>query len=278
MLVDSHCHLDGPKFAADRAEVLQRAVLAGVETIVAIGNGDAPGDMACALELAQEFDPDTASASGSTRISLRIYATAGIHPHEAKLATDADFARLGELARHPRVVAIGELGMDYHYDNSPREVQRDVFVRQLAVARAAGKPIVIHCRPSDTDPNDAWDDLFDRLRRHWSPELGGVMHCFTGTLEHARASLDLGFMLSFAGNVTYPKSQGIRDAAAFAPADRLLLETDSPYLAPLPHRGKRNEPALVAETARFVAGLRGISAQLLGETTTANFHRFFGLD
>jgi len=279
MLVDSHCHLDGPKFAADRAEVLRRAVQAGVETIVAIGNGDAPGEMGCALELAEEFDPEVEASRGGRKSDVpRIYCTAGIHPHEAKLATDADFERLSDLARHPRVVAIGELGMDYHYDNSPREMQRDVFVRQLAVARAAGKPIVIHCRPSDTDANDAWDDLFDRLRRHWTAELGGVMHCFTGTLEQARASLDLGFMLSFAGNVTYPKAQGIRDAAAFAPPDRLLLETDSPYLAPVPHRGKRNEPALVAETATFVAGLRGVSAQMLGETTTANFRRCFRLD
>ena len=270
MFVDSHCHLDGEKFATDRVGALERALAAGVHDVVCIGNGDGPTDMGCALALAMEM--------GHAASLPRIHATAGIHPHEAKLATAEHFDHLRTLALNPRLIAVGEIGLDYHYDHSPRDVQREVFVRQLEVALDAAKPVVIHCRPSDADPNDAWDDLFSRLRQHWtSTGLGGVMHCFTGTLEQARTSLDLGFLLSFAGNLTYPKAQQIRDAAAFAPADRILIETDSPYLAPVPHRGKRNEPAFVVETAKRLADVRGVSLEAIGEITTANFRRFFKL-
>ncbi len=268
MYTDSHAHLDGKRFDADRAAVLARAQQAGVATILAIGNGDGPGTatLDCAVKLAQQYD--------------WIYATVGIHPHEADLAQQTDFDQLAQLARDPKVVAWGEIGLDYFYDHSPRDVQQRVFVQQVELARAArpgGLPIIIHNRPSDNSEN-AWDDLFRLLRAHWaSTGLGGVLHCFTGTVEHARAALDIGFMISFAGNVTYPKAQNIRDAAAIVPLDRMLIETDCPYLAPVPHRGQRNEPAFAVETARQVAALRQVSPEELGEQTSANFRNFFRL-
>ena len=164
------------------------------------------------------------------------------------------------LSRHPKIVAWGEIGLDYFYDHSPRDVQQRVFLQQMELAKAAKLPIIIHCRPSDNSEN-AWDDTLRLIRENWaSSGLGGVMHCFTGTVEHARASLDLGFVISFAGNITYPKAQNIRDAASMVPLDRMFIETDSPYLAPVPHRGKRNEPAFVTEVARQIGELRGISS------------------
>ncbi len=207
-----------------------------------------------------------------------MYATVGIHPHEAKLVGEADFREMSELAKDPRVIAWGEIGLDYFYDHSPRELQRDVFLRQLELAQAARLPVIIHCRPSNNSEN-AWDACLELLRAHWAPSgLGGVMHCFTGQVKHAKAALDLGFVVSFAGNVTFPKAQNIRDAAQMAPLDRLFIETDSPYLAPVPHRGQRNEPAFVVETARQVAELRGMKAEELGERTAENFYRFFHLE
>lgn len=263
MFVDSHCHLEGPKFAQDRGEVLFRAQEAGLEALVAIGNGNGPDEMDCGLRLAQTHD--------------WIWATAGIHPHEARLADKAAYQKLDRLAQHPRVIAVGEIGLDYHYDHSPREVQREVFVRQMEVARARKKPIVIHNRPSDNSEN-AWVDLLRLLGEHWaSSGLGGVLHCFTGEVKHAQAALDMGFMISFAGNVTYPKAVNIREAARKVPLDRTFIETDSPYLAPIPHRGKRNEPAFVVETARQIGELRGISRDEVGRATTENFYRFFNL-
>ena len=179
-----------------------------------------------------------------------ILATIGIHPHEAKLATDADFQELEQLAKRPKVIAWGEIGLDYFYDHSPRELQQQVFLRQMELARAAKLPIVIHCRPSAGSDN-AWDDCLDLLEQHWrSGGLGGILHCFTGTWPHAKRALDLGFMISFAGNITFPKAQPIRDAAKEVPLERMLIETDSPFLAPVPHRGKRNEPVFVKEVAR----------------------------
>jgi TatD DNase family protein len=193
------------------------------------------------------------------------------------MADDAAYTRMEQLARNPRVIAWGEIGLDYFYDHSPREVQQRVFVKQMEVARAAKLPIVIHCRPSDGSDN-AWDDCLRLIHEQWAPSgLGGVMHCFTGNVEQAKRSLDLGFMISFAGNVTFPKAQNIRDAALEVPLDRLLIETDSPYLAPVPHRGKRNEPAYVKEVARQVGELRGVSAEEVGARTTQNFYRFFSL-
>jgi TatD DNase family protein len=206
-----------------------------------------------------------------------IYATVGIHPHEAQLAKDSDFAELERLARRPKVIAWGEIGLDYYYDHSPRDIQKTVFVRQLELARAAKLPIVIHCRPSENN-DDAWDDCLALNEEHWKPSgLGGVLHCFTSTWAHAKLALDLGFMISFAGNVTFPKAQLIRDSALQVPLDRMFIETDSPFLAPVPFRGKRNEPAYVKEVARQIGELRSLSTDEIGAQTSQNFYRFFHL-
>jgi TatD DNase family protein len=263
VFVDSHAHLDGEQFQVDRAQVIARARQAGVETMVAIGNGDGPGNLDCGIKLAEEYS--------------FIYATVGIHPHEAKLASDAAFVELEQLAKRPKVIAWGEIGLDYFYDHSPRDVQQHVFVRQMELARAAKLPIVIHCRPSDGS-DDAWQDCLGLISQHWPGNgLGGILHCFTGTWAHAKRALDLGFMISFAGNITFPKAQQIRDAAKEVPLDRMLIETDCPYLAPVPHRGKRNEPAFVRETARQLGELRGLSTEEVGVQTAKNFYRFFSL-
>jgi TatD DNase family protein len=265
MYTDSHCHLENKRFDDDRAEVFARAKEAGVTTMLAIGNGDGPGTgtFDCGIRLAQQHE--------------NVYATVGIHPHEAELAKPEDFDELQRLSQDSKVIAWGEIGLDYFYDHSPRDVQQQVFVKQMEMARSAELPIIIHNRPSDNSEN-AWDDLFRLLREHWaSSGLGGVLHCFTGSVEHARAALDLGFMISFAGNITYPKAQNIRDAAALAPLDRIFIETDSPYLAPVPHRGKRNEPAFVVESARQIGQLRNLATEEVGRQTSENFRRFFGL-
>jgi TatD DNase family protein len=261
--VDSHAHLEMEQFNGDREAVLQRARGMGIETILAIGSGTGPGSLDCGIQLAAQHD--------------FIYASIGIHPHEAKLATDSDFAELEGLAKQPKVIAWGEIGLDYFYDHSPRDVQRQAFTRQMELARAAKLPIVIHCRPSENS-DDAWQECLDLFREHWvSAALGGILHCFTGTWEHAKAALDMGFMISFAGNVTFPKAQQIREAAAQVPIDRMLIETDSPFLAPIPYRGKRNEPAFVVETARQIGDLRGLSRNEVGRQTSENFYRFFSL-
>jgi len=256
-----------PQFDADREATLARAHEAGIETIVAIGSGTGPGSLDCAIQLANR------EKAGEPRI----YATIGIHPHEAKLATDADFEELSKLARYPKVIAWGEIGLDYFYDHSPREVQRSVFLKQLELARAVRLPTVIHCRPSAGSQN-AWEECLEILAQQWAPSgLGGVLHCFTGLMEHAQRALEMGFMISFAGNVTFPKAQNIRDAAREVPLDRIFIETDSPFLAPVPHRGKRNEPALVREVARQIGELRGIAAEEIGLQTAQNVYRFFRL-
>ncbi len=263
MYVDSHAHIDGKQFAADRDAMLTRAREVGVRTLLAIGNGDGPDTVECAIPFAEKHD--------------WIYASIGIHPHEARLADEAAYAKMERLAKHPKVIAWGEIGLDYFYDHSPRDVQQTVFARQLELAEAAHKPIIIHCRPSQNS-EDAWDDCLRLLRERWAPAgLGGILHCFTGSLEHARAALDIGFVISFAGNITYPKAQNIRDVAAMVPLDRFFIETDCPYLAPVPHRGKRNEPAFIVETARQVGELRGLSGEQAGNLAADNFFRFFGL-
>ncbi len=263
MYVDSHAHLDSERFSDDADAVLRRAREVGVRTILSIGIGEKPGSFRGAIDLAEKYD--------------WIYATIGIHPHEAEQASEESFVELEELAQHPRVIAWGEIGLDYFYDHSPREIQKQVFLRQLELARAAKKPIVIHCRPSVNSEN-AWDDTLTLLREHWaSSGLGGILHCFTGGMHHATAALELGFMVSFAGNVTFPKAQSIRDAAQQLPLDRILIETDCPFLAPLPHRGKRNEPSLLPLVAKHIAELRGSSQEEIGEITARNFYRFFGL-
>ncbi len=263
MFVDSHAHLEGEKYDADRAQVLARARETGVQTIVAIGNGTGPGSLDCGIKLAEQHE--------------FIYATVGIHPHEAQLAAEADFHELEQLAKRPKVIAWGEIGLDYYYDHSPRAVQQQVFVKQMELARAAKLPIVIHNRPSQ-DSENAWDDFFTLIHQHWkSSGLGGVLHCFTGTPAHAKRALDLGFMISFAGNITFPKAQQIRDTAKEVPLDRMFIETDCPFLAPVPNRGKRNEPAFVKEVARQLGELRGLSTEEVGLQTTRNFYKFFKL-
>ena len=263
MFVDSHAHLEGKQFSADRDQVIARARESGVEAIVAIGNGEGPGTLDCGIRLAAMHD--------------FMYATVGIHPHEAAQAKDSDFDEMATLVKHPKIIAWGEIGLDYFYDHSPRELQRRVFLRQMELAKAAKLPIIIHCRPSDGSDN-AWDDSLRLLDEQWARNgLGGILHCFTGTWPHAKRALDMGFMISFAGNVTYPKAQPIRDAARQVPVDRMLIETDSPYLAPIPHRGKRNEPAFVKETARQIGEIRGLSTEDVGRQTAQNFYRFFNL-
>ena len=184
---------------------------------------------------------------------------------------------LEQLARRPKVIAWGEIGLDYYYDHSPRDTQKNVFIRQMELARTAKLPIVIHCRPSD-NADDAWEDCLRLIEQHWkSSGLGGVLHCFTSLWPHARRALDMGFMISFAGNVTFPKAQQIRDSALQVPLDRMFIETDSPFLAPVPFRGKRNEPAYVKEVARQIGELRGLSIDEVGDQTSQNFYRFFHL-
>lgn len=263
MFVDSHAHLDGKQFDSDREQVMARAREAGVRTMVAIGNGDGPPELDAGVRLADQYS--------------FLYATVGIHPHEARLASDHAYAEMARLARHPKVIAWGEIGLDYYYDHSPRDTQKQVFLHQMELAAAAKRPIVIHCRPSNGS-EDAWDDCLGLIREHWAAKgIGGILHCFTGTREIAKHALDLGFLISFAGNVTFPKAQQIRDAALQVPLDRMLIETDCPYLAPLPHRGNRNEPAYVKETARHLGELRGLSMEEVGERTARNFYSFFKL-
>src|SRR5271169_603510 len=201
MYTDSHCHPENKRFDSDRPDVFARAKAAGVTTMLAIGNGDGPGTgtFDCAIHLAEQYQG--------------VYATVGIHPHEAALAKPEDFDELVTLSRHPKVIAWGEIGLDYFYDHSPRDVQQQVFLKQLQLAQAAKLPVVIHCRPSDSS-EDAWEDCLKLLHEHWAPSgLGGILHCFTGTWSHAQRALDMGFMISFAGNVTFPKGQQIREAA-----------------------------------------------------------------
>jgi TatD DNase family protein len=261
LYIDSHAHLEGHKFDNDRPQMLERARQAGLERILAIGSGTGPGTLDCAIKIAEQHD--------------WIFATMGIHPHEAQLATDTDFAEMEQLAKHEKIMAWGEIGLDYFYDHSPRDIQKDVFRRQMELARAAGLPIVIHCRPSNNSEN-AWDDTLDMLRQHWaSSGIAGILHCFTGDWKHAKAALDMGFYISFAGNVSFPKAENIRESARQVPLDRMLIETDSPFLAPVPHRGKRNEPAFVVNTAETLGQLRGVTKEEIGQRTAENFYRLF---
>ena len=255
-LVDSHCHLDDAKFDDDRDQAIERAVAAGVEKMLAIGTGDGPPDLEVALRLATKYS--------------MLAASVGVHPHNASQADAAVLKRLDLLARESTVAALGEIGLDYHYDFSPRERQRDVFIEQLRIAAAARKPIIIHTR-------EAWEDTMAALREHWvATAIPCVMHCFTGNADQAHEALALGCHISFAGIVTYPKAVDVHEAAKIVPLDRLLVETDAPYLAPVPHRGKRNEPSFVAHTAQRLADLRGIALEELASATTANFHHIFG--
>ena len=256
-LIDSHAHIDFPQFADDRDAMLERARAAGVGTLLAIGTGPGPEKLDAALPFADQHD--------------WIYATVGIHPHEAEKVSPQHLEQLTALAKHRKVIAWGEIGLDYFYDHSPRHVQQSVFRDQMKLARQSKKPIIIHCR-------DAWADCLNMIEEHWRPSgLGGILHCFTSTLEDARRGIEMGFLISFAGNSTYPKAQNLRDVAKVLPLENLLIETDAPYLAPQPYRGKRNEPAYVAEVARTLATVRDLSPEEIAAATTSNFRRFFGL-
>jgi TatD DNase family protein len=254
-LVDSHCHLDGPKFTDDREAVIDRALAAGVDRMLSIGSGDGPPDLEAAIRIADKYAP--------------VWATVGVHPHDASLVDDAALRGLEALLKHPKVVGLGEIGLDYHYDHSPRDVQKAVFRDQLTIARQAGVPVIIHTR-------EAWDDTFAILDEHWAPAgLPGIMHCFSGGVAEAERSMKMGFFISIAGVVTFPKSDDLRAAAKAVPDDRLLVETDSPYLAPVPYRGKRNEPSYVVETAKRVAAERDVTYEEVCRMTTENFDRLF---
>lgn len=255
MLVDSHCHIDDEKFAADRDEVVERALAAGVEQMVVIGTGEGPPDLEAGIRIAEDYGA--------------VLATVGVHPEYAARVTPGLFDLISDLLNHAKVIAIGEIGLDYHWDPSTRDVQQEVFIEQMRIARAKKKPIVIHTR-------DAWDDTFALLGEHWQPAgLPCVLHCFTGTPEQAQRALDMGFYLSFGGIVTYPKALEVQASAKLVPLDRMLVETDAPYLAPVPHRGKRNEPAFAAHTAAKIAELRGQPVELIEEATTNTFRRIF---
>lgn len=281
MLTDSHIHLDNERYAEDRRAVLERAYAAGVTTILSIGIGETPAEMAAALTHARQFN-------GQLGLP-RQYVSAGIYPHSTALiqyandpARDPLLAKLDELLAQPEVIACGEIGIDYYHEGATRAQQLAGLKAQLALAAKHKRPILIHCRPEGDDPvanPAAWNDLFATLESDWNHTgLGGIMHCFSGSLAQARRSIELGFLISFAGNLTFPRAQSLRDIAAVLPHDSLLVETDAPWLAPAPDRGKRNEPAFVARTAELLATLRGITLAELAAVTTKNFHRLFHIN
>lgn len=260
MFIDSHCHIDGPEYDADREEVIARAREAGVKTMLNIGTGDPHSDaFKRAVDLAENQEG--------------VYAAVGVHPHDAKLFDETAEQRLIELVRQSkRVIAWGEIGLDYHYDHSPRDVQRDVFRRQLRIARELDLPVVIHSREANDDTTTI---LREELSRY---ERAGVLHCFGGSLAMARNAIELGFFVSFAGNLTFKKAEDLRDIARQLPLGRLLVETDCPYLTPVPFRGRRNEPARVVDTARCLAELHGKELPEVGRITSENFGELFRVE
>ena len=245
-------------FASDREATIQRALDRGVEIIVNVGDGDVAGDShAAAFRIAEKHS--------------FIYTTVGVHPHEARLLDDDLYARLVDLSRHPKVIAWGEIGLDYHYDNSPRDEQLSGFRKQLQLARERRLPAVIHTREAEAD-------TIQLLREEWQGSgLPGIIHCFTGTRAFAEEAIEIGFSISFSGVVTFKKAEDLRETARNLPIEKILIETDSPFLAPVPYRGRRNEPAYVVETARAIGGLRGLSAEEVGRVTSENFKRLFRL-
>lgn len=259
MYIDSHAHIESEDFDGDRSQTIQRARDAGVDIIVCVGNGDLSKDShAAALRLAEKHD--------------FIYSTVGVHPHEARLLDQPLYERLIELSKHPRVIAWGEVGLDYHYDNSPRDVQRAAFRKQLQIARERLLPVVIHTR-------EAEEETLIILRDEWlGAGLPGIIHCFTGTRGFAETAVEMGFLISFSGVVTFKKADDLRETARHLPLDKILIETDSPFLAPMPFRGRRNEPAYVVQTARCIGELRSLSTEEIGRITSANFRRLFGFD
>ena len=259
MLVDSHAHIDGAEFDVDRNEVLARASQAGVDLILNVGTG-APSEGV--LQRAVEFGDHYES----------IYTAIGIHPHDARFYDDDTETLIKKLAAgHPKVIAWGEIGLDFHYDNSPRDVQVNVFERQLRAAQTANLPVIIHTREAESE-------TIAILRAEYgSAKRRGIFHCFSESQTMADAALDLGFMISFSGIVTFKKAEDLRSVALRVPLERLLIETDSPFLSPIPHRGKRNEPAFAIEVARCLANLHGLSLSEVCSITSNNFRKFFNL-
>jgi len=258
--VDSHAHIDGEEFDGDRDEVIGRARAAGVCAILNVGTGDPhAGSLERAVQLAEEYDD--------------VYAAVGIHPHDARLFDESVAERLESLLTGNRkIVALGEIGLDYHYDNSPRDEQRRAFVRQLHMAHALSLPVIIHSRDAEAETVEVLRDEYGGAERR------GVMHCFSGGREMAEQVLEMGFFISFAGNVTFKNAESLRDVARNVPLDKLLIETDCPYLSPVPLRGRRNEPAHVTATAQCLAGLCGLSVVDMGKITSANFSKLFGVE
>lgn len=254
-LFDSHCHLEDDRFEYDWRDALSRMGEAGVTRCVLCGS-DMPS-----CERIAELLPK----------SPMLYGTVGIHPHEAKNFSDGDLARMDELLKRPHIVGVGEIGLDYFYDLSPRDAQKEALVKQLNFALERGKPVVFHVR-------DAHGDMTELLSARRSALPRGVFHCFSGSVETAKQYLDMGFYISFAGPVTYKNASKLQEVARYVPADRLMVETDSPYLAPVPMRGKRNEPAYVAYVARVVAQLRDMDAEELARLAAANTCRLFGIE
>ena len=260
MFVDSHAHIDGHEFDTDRLAVIQRARDAGVSAILNVGTGDPhSGVLERAVELAQNHD--------------RLYTAIGVHPHDARLFDDEAEQRIINLIKQStRVIAWGEIGLDFHYDNSPRDVQMSAFSRQLRLARAASLPVIIHTREAEAE-------TIEILRSEWQgSNLPGIMHCFSGSLDLATQAVALGMFISFSGIITFKKADDLRHVAAEVPLERLLIETDCPYLSPVPYRGKRNEPAYVVEVAKCLADLRDVSKEEMGQITSGNFARLFSLD
>ena len=258
ILIDSHCHIDGEQFDVDRDDVVDRAREAGVEALLNVGTGDPHSDdFRKAVAVAERYDS--------------VYASVGVHPHDAKLYDNAAETHLIDLVRSSeKVIAWGEIGLDYYYDHSPRDVQRTVFIRQIRTARELGLPIIIHSR-------EANEETVEILEKECSYDrFCGIMHCFGGTAEMVEALLPLGFYISFAGNVTFKKADDLREAARAVPLKRLLIETDCPFLTPVPFRGKRNEPSYVAHTAAFLADFYRVPLEMLAEQTTRNFYSIFG--
>ncbi len=258
MFIDSHAHIDGREFDDDREEVIARAHAAGVSLILNVGTGDPHSG---AFERAVEL--------GKTHES--VFTAIGTHPHDARLYDDAAEEKIKNLINNEHVIAWGEIGLDFHYDNSPRDVQIEVFKRQLRAARECNLPVVIHTREAEAETIDFLKSEYEGAERR------GVFHCFSGSPELAQRAIEIGFMISFSGIVTFKKAEELREVAKQVPLDRLLIETDCPYLTPIPYRGKRNEPAYVVEVARCLAGLHGVELEEMGRITSENFNRFFGL-
>ena len=268
-MIDSHAHLDSERYAEDRAAMLGRAREAGIGAVLAIGIGEQACGMHRALDVCRQFN-------GQPNIP-RLYASAGVYPHNSAEIDNGVLAQLDGLLAEPEVIACGEIGLDYYHEGAAHDTQRKGLIQQLEIAATHKRPILIHCRPKD-GTTEAWDDLFLALDEFWGRTgLGGVMHCFGGNWEQARRSLDMGFLVSFAGNLTYPKAQPLRDVAARLPLEGMLVETDAPWLAPAPHRGKRNEPAWISQTALVLAGILGVEKEEIALATTKNFLKLFDL-